>query len=89
MGRKWKSIKNIKKVVCIRTGYNSSDRKVEENSVYWAMQLDSVEMKETYCIYSSDYILRENYIGNFNHKYFISIAECREKQIKTVLDEGR
>jgi hypothetical protein len=49
-------------------------------------------MKETYCIYRVPYIENDsksysrNYIGNYNHKYFINPAEWRDMQIDNILD---
>jgi hypothetical protein len=71
-------------VLCIKTTLNASDNQVVEGRVYWALQLLSSDMSQTYCIYANE---RNSYIGNFRHEYFITQAEWREKQIKTVLDD--
>lgn len=73
-------------VLCIKTTLNAFDQ-VVEGRVYWALQLLVSEMAQTYCIYDSDIKERKSYIGNFRHKYFITQAEWREKQIKSVLDD--
>ena len=50
-------------------------------------------MKETYCIYREPYMenSREgydrNYIGNYNHRYFIGISEWCDIQIEKILDD--
>lgn len=60
--------------------------------IYYASQIDIDIMKETYCVYREPYMdntdksFRRNYIGNFDHKYFISPAEWRDMQIDNILD---
>jgi hypothetical protein len=75
-------------VVC-----KESCEKIIKDKVYYACQIDMDIMKETYCIYREPYIGNDsksysrNYIGNYNHKYFISPAEWRDIQIEKILDE--
>ena len=73
-------------VICVETTDNGY-RKVKKGNQYWALQLDYPTMSQTYCIYVSERKNREDYIGNFEHKRFITIAEWREKQIKSVIDD--
>ena len=74
-------------VICKETYTNISNKTIIKDIIYWALQLDHKDMKNTYCIYVDNTGIRKDYLGNFRHEHFISIAEWREKQIKDILDE--
>ena len=75
-------------VIC-KESYNG----IIKDNVYYASQIDMDIMKETYCIYryatmeNNGKSYRKSYIGNFNHKYFISPAEWRDMQINQILND--
>jgi hypothetical protein len=71
------------KLICITASF----KQVNLNEFYWTDDDFNLIKNPEGSIYILDYDYPDHVIGRYPKKYFISIAEWREKQINSILDD--